>query len=194
MLSKKEIVYRDILERWLEGHQTRFTQLELSKKFSISLSTVSNALSPLRAMGAIDVRARHFELVDAKKTMLYWATIRGLGKDTAYSTRYEAPPGEIERLMPAGVSFTAFSAYRFMYKDAPADYSEVYAYADTAALDEARRRFPPAAGPPNVFVLKADPFIRKGVVSAPQAFVDLWNLRTWYARDFADALERRMFG
>jgi DNA-binding transcriptional ArsR family regulator len=192
MLQKKEIVYRDILERFFERRQTRFTQLELSKKFSISLSTVSNALAPLRSLGAVEVRPRYFELVDAKKMLLYWATTRRLDRDVVYSTRYEAPPGEMEKLMPSGVSFTAFSAYRFLFKEAPADYGEVYVYAGDAVLKELKRRFPASGGPPNVFVLEADPYICKDTVSIPQLFVDLWNLRSWYAKEFVNALELRL--
>lgn len=191
MLQKKEWVYRELLDSYFEKHRTDFTQLELSRKFSISLSTVNNAISPLRSMGAIDVKARKFSLVDAKKMLFYWATVRSPEKDIVYSTRYEAPVQEIEKLMPSSSSFTAFSAYRLIYREAPADYSGVYLY--SREIDEIKARFPPQKGPANIFVLEAGPFIRKNAVSPSQIFADLWNIRSWYAKEFLDALERRLF-
>ncbi len=193
MLRKKEVVYRNILERYFKGHETRFTQLELSRRFGFSLSTVSNALAPLRSMGAITVKHNGFELSDPKKALLYFATVRSLEKDIIYSTRLEAPPREIERLVPSGAVFTAYSAFRLIYKDAPADYSEVYIYLPGSGLGEAKKRFPPSSRPPNIFVLEADPFIGKNAVSAPHLFADLWNIRSWYAKEFLEALEMRLF-
>jgi len=194
MIQKKEWIYREILERFFERKESRFTQLELSKRFSISLSTVSNALAPLRSMGAIEVKQRSFVLTDAKKLILHWATVRSLERDIAYRTRMDASPAEIEKLMPSGAVFTAFSAFRLRYHEAPADYSEVYIYADRGTLEEIKRRFPPADGPPNIVVLESDPFLPKGMVSEPQLFTDLWNIKSWYARDFLGSLERRLFG
>ena len=193
MIKKKEWIYRDILERFTERKESRFTQLELSKKFSVSLSTVNNALAPLRSMGAIEVKQRGFVLSDAKKLMLHWATIRSLDKDVVYRTRMDAPPAEIEGMMPAEAVFTACSAFRMRYHEAPSDYSEVYVYADGKTLEEIKRRFPPAGGPPNIIVLASDPHLAKGMVSEPQLFADLWNIKNWYAKDFLASLERRLF-
>jgi predicted transcriptional regulator len=193
MLQKKLIVYRHLLEAYLEKHEDSFTQSGISKKFSISLSTVNNALSPLRSMGIISVKARSFDLTDPKKLMIYFATMRNPDKDIIYATRFEAPVSQIEKLMPSSVVFSAYSAFRFLYGNVPADYSEVYAYLPKNELPEVKRRFPPASGPSNVFFLEADPFIRKGAVSPPQLFADLWNLRSWYAKEFLNALEKRLF-
>jgi len=193
MLQKKGIIYRHMLDCYFEDHQTRFTQLEISKRFNLSLSTVSNAISPLRSMGAIIVKKRSFELTDPKKALLYFATIRNLEKDISYSTRFEAPAREIEKLVPSGTVFTAYSAFRIIYQDAPADYSEVYAYLTEEGVAEVKRRFPPKSGPANVIFLQADPFIRKNAVSPSQLFADLWNIRSWYAKEFLDAIEKRLF-
>ena len=194
MLQKKEIIYRHLLDEYLDKRCSSFTQLELSKRFAVSLSTVSNALIPLREMGIIEVKARSFALRDAKKLLLYFATTRNLAKDQLYATRYDAPVMEIEKLVPADAMFGAFSAYRLTFKDSPADYSEVYVYADPDALKEIKKRFPQKAGPPNIIVLEADPFISKGKVSRSQLYVDLWNLKSWYAKEFLDAVEKRLFG
>jgi len=193
MLQKKEMIYRHILERYFQAKEISFTQLELSERFGVSLSTVSNALAPLREMAMIEVKTRGFVLLDAKKLLLFFATVRTMAKDRIYATRFEAPVQEIERLMPSDVVFTAYSAYRLAYNDAAADYSEVYVYATQDTLAEIKKRFPPRDGPQNVIVLEADPFISKGRVSPPQLFADLWNVGSWYAKEFLDALEKRLF-
>ncbi len=193
MLRKKEIIYRHLLGRYFEKRETRFTQLGLSKKFGISLSTVSNALAPLRSIGAVSVLPRSFVIADARKLLLFWATSRRLERDVLYRTRYDGPVAEAEKSMPPETVFTAYTAYRMLYGDVPADYSEVYAYARMEDLGALKRRFPPKDGPPNVIILEADPFLEKGVVSPPQMFADLWNIRSWYAKEFVDALEKRLF-
>lgn len=191
-MLNKEIIYREILTQFLENKQTVFTQLALSKKFKFSLSTVNNALKPLVAIGAVHVKTRGFELSDAKKLLLYWATVRNLEKDILYSTRIELPVTELEKLVPSNAGFTAYSAYRLKFKDAPADYSELYFYVPENELGEVKRRFPKNKGPANVIVLKSDKFLKKGIAPLPQVFVDLWNLKTWYAKDFVNALEERL--
>ena len=194
MLQKREIVYRHLLERYFGKRETRFTQLGLSKKFSISLSTVSNALAPLRSIGAVSVLPRSFVIADAHKLLVFWATSRRLERDIIYMTRYDGPVTEVEKSMPSETVFTAYSAYRMLYGDAPADYSEVYAYARRESIGGLRRRFPKNDGPPNIIILEADPFLSKDIVSPPQMFADLWNIRSWYAKEFVDALEKRLFG
>ena len=194
MLKKKEVLYRYILTEALERRQLSFTQLSLSKMFGFSLSTVSNALKPLEAIGAIEKRARSFNILDIRKTLTFWATSRNLARDIIYKTRCDLPVQKIEGRMPAEVVFTAYSGYRFLYKDAPADYSEVYVYADKKTLEEIVQRFPQQKGPLNIYVLEKDPFMPAGnIAPLPQIYVDLWNLKEWYSRDYLDALERRLF-
>lgn len=193
MLKKKEVIYREILTLALEKKQLRFTQLALSRKFGFSLSTISNALAPLERIGAVEKHPRSFAIVDIKKAMTYWASERNLKRDILYSTRADMPVQKIEGSMPAGVIFTAYSAYRLKYDDAPADYGEVYVYADKDTLEEIKERFPQTKGPPNIVVLEKDDHMKdQGLAPAPQIFVDLWNIREWYAKDYLDALSRRI--
>lgn len=194
MIKKKEAVYRYILSEAIERKQFSFTQLSLSKTFGISLSTVSNALKPLEQIGAIEKRARSFNIIDVRKALSFWATARNITKDIVYSARSDLPVQKIEAGMPAEAVFTAYSGYRFLYNEAPADYGEIYAYADKKTLEEIKERFPETKGPPNIFVLEKDGFMLGGnIAPIPQIYVDLWNLREWYARDYLDALERRLF-
>jgi hypothetical protein len=101
---------------------------------------------------------------------------------------------KIEGSMPSGAIFTAFSGYRLLFKEAPADYSEVYVYADEKALKEIKERFPAKPGPPNIVVLAKDAYLERGpIVPVSQIYADLWNIKEWYAKEYLDALERRLF-
>lgn len=190
-MLKKEILYREILTEAVESKTLSFTQLALSRKFGFSLSTVNNALKPLEQVGAIEKKGRSFLLVDVQKALTLWATARNLARDIRYSTRAEMPVQKIEGSMPPGAVFTAYSGYRLLFDEAPADYGEVYVYADE--LDEIKQRFPEKKGPSNIFVLEKDAFLLEKIAPKAQIYVDLWNLKEWYAKDFLNALERRLF-
>jgi hypothetical protein len=101
---------------------------------------------------------------------------------------------EIEKGVPSIAVFTCYSGYKFRYGDVPADYSEVYFYLPKDDIEEAKERFPKRKGPTNVFVLKLERLLEvdEGMVLPPQLYVDLWNLRTWYAKDFLSTLEERL--
>ncbi len=193
-MLKKEIIYGEVLNRFVKDKEVNFKQLALSKKFGFSLSTVNNAIRTLVGLGAIETEPRGFKLFDAKKALLYWATIRHLEKDIAYATRNEKGVTEIEKEVPSTAIFTCYSGYKFRYGEVPADYSEVYFYLPEEDIDEARKRFPERKGPANVFVLKLNKMmqVQEGVVMPPQLYIDLWNMRTWYAKDFLSALEARL--
>lgn len=192
-MKKSELVYREILQSVLEKKKAEFTQLELARTLKISLSTVNNALQPLRSIGAIKVKRRGFELVNAKKILYYWASARSLEKDIIYKTRVDMTVSEIEKTMPPQIVFAAYTAYKFRFNDTPADYSEVYVYCSDADLKEIAKRFPQNEKPnPNLFVLRKD-FTDKEMPRA-HIFVDLWNLKEWYARDFLKALEGKLSG
>lgn len=192
-MLKKEIIYREILTKKIEEKQTKFKQLSLSKKFKFSLSTVHNAIKPLAMMGAIDIKSRGFTLIDTKKALLYWATIRRLEKDITYKTRTEKSIIETEKNVPPTAIFTGYTGYKFLFKETPADYSETYFYLPKDDMEEVKLRYPPKKGPANLYVLTADKWLKEHQIApTPQLFVDLWNMRTWYAGDFVNALEERI--
>ena len=186
-MRKIEFVYREILFNAIEKEQKNLTQSYLAKALGISLSTVNLALKPLARMNAIRIKKMGFEIIDVKKILYYWASIRNIEKDIVYQTRVEEPVAAIEKQMPDDIVFSAFSAYKFKFKDVPADYSEVYVYGS----EEMKKRFKPNNKIPNLFVLRKDNQIEKYGKTATIAniFVDLWNLKQWYARDFLKALE-----
>lgn len=187
-----EIIYREIMYNAIEGKKRELTQAELSRKLSASLSTVNLALQNLKNMGAVEIHARNFHVIDVKKILYYWASIRNLNKDIIYSTRIEQSVREIEKSMPDNVVFSAYSAYKFIYNDVPADYSEVYVYGDY----ELKKRFPENKGVPNLFVLKKDKGLEQygNTTTIANTFVDLWNLKEWYAKEFVKAIEGKLDG
>jgi len=191
-MQKREFLYREILFQVFENNLRVFTQSSLSSKLGISLSNTNHALKPLKRMGAIEVNPRNFVVVNPKKVLFYWASIRNLERDMLFSGRVDLPVREIEKSMPDSVVFGAFSAFWFRFGSAPADYSEVYVYGSNA--EELKKRFILNAKNPNLFVLKKDPLMgRYGKISTiAQTFVDLWNLSQWYAKDFLRELEGRI--
>ena len=184
-MKKIELVYGYILEQALEKKRRSMTQAEIAKALGISLSTVNAAINHLKKMNAVRVKLRSFDIVDARKILLYWASIRNIEKDIIYSTRVDAPVGEIEKRMPPGAVYAAYSAYKIKFRDAPADYSEVYVYGDPEAV---KKRFPPSKNKPNLFVMA--PGVQK--ITIANIFVDLWNMKEWYAKDFLVAMEAKL--
>lgn len=186
-MKKGELVYNEILYNYYELNNRKLTQVYLSRELEISLSTVHNALKPLKEMNVIRTNPMNFIVLDPYKMLLFWATRRRLAGDIFYETRFEGSVSEIENLMPDEVIFAAFSAFKFRFKDIPADYSEIYVYAEK----KWNKRFPERGGPPNVIFLNKERILEKygKITTIAQTFVDLWNINTWYAQEFVKKLE-----
>ncbi len=193
-MKKIEQIYNEILWQALEQKTRKFTQLGLARTLSVSLSTINYALNPLREMGALEVKKRYFVILDVERILYYWASRRNLSKDIIYQTRVEKPVRVIETEMPAGVIFGAYSAYKYRFHDVPADYSEVYVYADGEGLREIQQRFPPNNKTPNLFVLlkNARMVYYGNFTPLAQTFTDLWNIKEWYASDFLTMLKKKI--
>lgn len=192
-MKKIEQIFREILFQAMENKKMALTQSELARTLEISLSTVNLAVQKLAGIGAVIVELRKFRIIDIRKVLYYWASVRNLQKDIAYSTRVEMSVHEIEKNLP-NVLYACFLAYKFNFKDVPADYSEVYIYAFDDELAEIKRRFPENRGIPNLIVLKADNSMKRysKTISLGQVYVDLWNLKQWYAKDFLDSFEGQL--
>lgn len=180
------------MDQVLGKKETQFTQKELASRFEVSLSTIFNALAVPRRIGAVHVGGRSFYIRDPEKMLYLWATQRNLRRDIVYATHVDLPVFDLEAAQPADIVFAAFSAYRFLYQDLPADYDKVYVY--TNSLDSVKKRFPAASGYPNFFVLKMDQELtRYGTITPPvQIFVDIWNLPEWYTKDFLSSLRLKL--
>ena len=191
-MKKTEQVFREILYQAIEKNNPCLKQSGLSKKLKFSLSTINLAVKKLERMNAIKIKKMEFRITDVKKILYLWASTRNLEKDIIYQTRAEMPVQEIEKNLP-NITYAAYSAYKFRFKDVPADYSEVYVYADEKEAEEIKKRFPPNGKNPNLFVLKQEgigEYPKTGTIA--NVFVDLWNLKQWYASDFLKALEQRI--
>ena len=174
----------------MENNRNNLTQSHLAKALNVSLSVINIALKPLKQMNAIRINQRSFDVIDKRKILYYWASTRNIEKDIIYKTRAEKAVSKIESEMPNDAVYAGYSAYKFKFKDVPADYSEVYAYSDNA--EEIKKRFPENKKNPNIFVLKKDRNMKK--ITIAQIFVDLWNLKEWYAKDFLKSMEEKTNG
>lgn len=192
-MTKKEVIWREILFQAIENKKTGFTQKELAQKYGFSLSTVFNALKTPRSVNAIEGK-RGFRIRDIEKFLHLWATFRNLKKDIIYQTNVQKSVREIEAEMPPSVIFGAYSAFLKKYKEAPADYDKVYVYIEEENLKEVKKRFPFQKGYQNLIILKVDPWLKNFAQLTPdcQTFVDLWNLPEWYAKDFLNALKEKI--
>jgi len=190
-MKKIEQVYKEILYQTIEKKNHVLTQLELSKKFGFSLSTINLALKKLEKINAVKIEKMNFRVIDFMKVLYLWASERDLEKDIIYKTRAEMPLKEIERNMP-DVTFAIYTAYKFKFKDVPADYSEVYVYATEKEAEEIKKRFTENNKHPNLFVLKKEKIDYGKTDTIGQIFVDLWNIKEWYASDFLKELENKL--
>lgn len=186
-MKSSELVYREILYQAMEKKNRVLSQAQIARALSCSLSIVNRAVKNLERMGAVEITTRNLHVLDIRKILLHWASVRNLQKDIVYSTRVEKPAAEIEKLMPDDILFGAYSAYKLVFDDVPADYSEVYVYGE----ESLKKRFSPVRGPPNLFVLKKDRLLEKygKKTTLANTFVDLWNLREWYAKEFVKSFE-----
>ncbi len=193
-MIKKEIIWREILHQAFDNKKLEFTQKELAKKFNFSLSTVFHALKVLRQTGAIKVTGRGFEVRDMEKFLYLWATYRNLDKEIIYQTNVPLSLKEIESSVPDFAIFACYSAYSKKYNEEPADYDNIYIYADLKELEEIKKRFPFKKGYVNLTVLKKDPYLSSfgNITPDVQTFVDLWNLKDWYAKEFLNALKDKL--
>lgn len=191
-MKQLEIVYRELLYQAIEKKNRKLTQLELSKKLGISLSIVNKAIKNLANIGSVEIHLKNFHVIDIKKILYYWASVRNLQKDIIYKTRVELPITEIEKSMPNDIVFAAYSAYKFKFKDVPADYSEIYIYGD----ESLKKRFKENKDVPNLFVLKKDNYIENygKITTTASIFVELWNLKEWYAKEFLGSMEEHLNG
>ncbi len=193
LMKKAEQVYREILHQSMEKNNKVLKQSELSKKLGFSLSTINLAVKKLERMSAVRIGKMNLKVIDIKKILYLWASMRNLEKDIIYQTRAEMPVREIEKNLP-DTTYAAYTAYKLKFKDTPADYSEVYVYASEQELEEIKKRFPQSQNAPNLYVLKKDQNMKlyQKTGTAAQIFVDLWNIKEWYARDFLKALEEKI--
>lgn len=191
-MKKIEIIWRELLNSVLENKVRRFEQKALAQKFGFSTSTVFQALKIPRQMGAVRVTGRYFILEDPEKLLYHWASARNIESDILTSLKVNEPILEIEAKMPPEVIFGAYSAARMTLTTPPADYDKIYIYSND--IEKIKERFEIKKGNANLFVLKSDEFLSNyGQATAlAQTFVDLWNLKDWYAKEYVKAIKEKI--
>lgn len=191
-MKKIEIIWREILEQ--ADKTSVFEQKQLASKYNFSTSTVFASLASLRHLGAVSVTGRNFRVTNLKKLLLFWATHRNLSQDIVYQTHIKASVLEIEGLVDDETIYGCYSAARFHLKAAPSEYDKVFVYSTNP--ESLRKRFPRSSQLPNFFVLKADPFLATygRITPVSQTYVDLFNLKDWYADEFLKTLAEKYYG
>lgn len=194
-MKKIETVWCQLLYDLLEKGEARFQQQLLAKKLALSLSTVNHALKNLRQMGAVNIGGRGGQVADYEKILMHWANHRRLNQDIVWRQKLAGPVLEIEGLLPPGSILGAYSAVRHWFGEAPADYSTVYVYHREPQV--VMERFAGQAGRETELVclkLPAKIPLRKETTSLAHAFVDLWGLTDWMAKDFIDRIREEING
>lgn len=191
-MKKIEIIWRELLNSVLENKVRRFEQKALSQKFGFSTSTVFQALKVPRQMGVVRVTGRYFVLEDPEKLLYHWASTRNIESDILASLKVSEPILEIEAKMPPEVIFGAYSAARMTLTTPPADYDKIYIYSND--IEKIKERFEIKKGNANLFVLKSDEFLSNygQATTLAQTFVDLWNLKDWYAKEYVKAIKEKI--
>lgn len=196
-MKKIETIWHEILQAALHKGIFKHTQQEIAEKLGFSLSTVNHALKVPTQIGATRKESKFFVLEDFKKLLYYWSSVRNLARDVMYTTYVDVPVLEIEGRAIPGSVYAGYSAARHILGEPPADYDAVYFYLTPAQLVQFQERFPVnQKTAPNVFVLRRPEkfaFTPEGTTLV-QSFVDVWNLKDWYAKDFLHALEAKIDG
>lgn len=192
MLSRVEIVWRHLLVAALDEDNRRTSLSELSRQLGLPASTIHQALERPRAIGAIRGGHGGLRVLDPRRLQLLWAARRDLAGDIVYTTRVHLPIRDIEARLPTAAIPTAYTAFvRHLGVNLVADYDQVVVY---GSGDDLRRRFPVRKGQPNLIVLEPDPLLSRYGSVAPrcQVYADLFNLPSWQAPRFLQALDREL--
>lgn len=192
-MRKIDRILREVLHGFYSKGERFFSQAGLAATCGLSLGTVNPVVARLEQIGAAERKPQGFRLIDPKRALLYWAATRDLPKDIVYTTFVPSGVEEIEAGLPRGSVLTAYSGFRASIGPAPADYGEVFVYADAG---EVQRAFAPTKrGRRNLFVLSPDEHLARmsggGVAPPVQIYVDLWQLGAGAGR-FVEALEREL--
>ena len=199
-MFKEEAVIREILCEVLYGNNA-IEQKRISQLLRVSIGLVNKTVTKLERMGAVFKTGRSYSVTSFKKVLMLWASLRNLQRDLIYSTRVGGSVREIERSLPDGSILSAYTAFNYLFNEVPADYSEVWTYVPEDILAEVKERFPSNNLPGNLYVLKTNTLLlenskrySKGInmVSVPQLYVDLWNIPSWYSKEYIALLERKI--
>jgi len=186
------MVWRHLLVAAFDQGIRRSSLTQLSAELDLPVSTIHKALERPRAIGAVRGSASGLRVLDPKRLLLLWAAQRDLNGDIVYATKGPMAVSEIEARLPSSVIPTAYTAFvQHEGRNLIADYEQVVVYGDG---NEVRGRFPPRRGEANLLVLEPDPLLGRYGKAAPrcQVYTDLFNLPTWQAQRFLEAMNREL--
>ena len=198
-MLKQEAVIREILCQFLYNNDI-IDQQQISQSLNVSIGLVNKVISRLQGMGAVSKTGRRYSVTSFRKILMFWASLRNLQRDVLFSTRVLGSVREIERDLPDGSLLTAYTAFNYRFNEAPADYSEIWVYVQDEVILEFKNRFPLNTLPSNLFILKGDKLLEENskryssglnIVSIPQLYVDLWNIPSWYSKEYVILLEKK---
>lgn len=194
-MKKIETIWHHLLYQAIEKREFRHTQAGLAELYGFSTSTANLALVKPTAIGAIRKSGKFFVVADVLKLLYLWATVRNLDKDMLYSTHSPLPIRELEGLAPPGTLYGGYSAASQILGEPPADYNVLHLYLEKVDLGIAKTRYPKInTGPSQVIIYHRPLFLPASLhtTTLPHTFVDIWNMRDWYARDFTSSLEDKI--
>ena len=199
-MLKQEAVIREILCQFLYNNDI-IDQQQISQSLNVSIGLVNKVISRLQGMGAVSKTGRRYSVTSFRKILMFWASLRNSQRDILFSTRVLGSVREIERDLPDGSILTAYTAFNYRFNEAPADYSEIWVYVQDKMIFEFKNRFPFNTLPSNLFILKGDKLLEENskryssglnIVSIPQLYVDLWNIPSWYSKEYVTLLEKKI--
>jgi len=195
-MKKIETIWHYLLYQAIEQKEFRHTQAGLAQLFHFSTSTVNLALVKPTAIGAVRKSGKFFVVSDVLKLLYLSATIRNLDKDVLYRTHSTLSLPELEGLAPPNTIYGGYSAAKLILGEPPSDYSTLYLYTNPPDLPTIKSRYPTSKlGSSQIVILKKPLYLPTlNRTSLPHTFVDIWNLRDWYARDFTSSLEVKIHG
>jgi len=189
-MSRKNIVFREILYRVFELGESYMTQKSIAETCKVSLDTINKVVRTLNKFCGVEKKPMGFRVINVQKVLTYWACTRDLYKDVCFATYTSNPVKRVESEMPVGTIFTAFSGYARKVGQT-SSYTEVYVYGDPLEIE---RKFPKReTRKPNLIVLERDHHIERmskdGVAPLAQIYVDLWQVGSQEAEKFLLDLE-----
>jgi hypothetical protein len=199
-MKNSEIIIRELLYSSIEERVLNFQQKQLSSKFNLAIGTIHNILKPLRNINAIEVGGRGFKIINVKKLLYYWACHRSFEKDVMKKYQIDTGVKYRSAICPSSVIIGGYEHLASSLGYSPADYDVAIWYImDTKEIPEIESRLSPLnpdAKPKNqyynTFILQADSnLFRYKTIPIAQSFVDIFNRKEWYTKDYIKAFEQK---
>lgn len=179
---KFERIYRELLLNSL-SQVSLSHQEEIATHCKVSLGLVNKTVNKLTIANAVEATRTGVRVLSPARLLNLWATERNLTKDIWQAFRLD-PITQAERDLPKDTLLTAFSAWFTTSGRKPAEYDRLYFYVTNKEnfnhwLNFRKQKT--RAINPNIFALFVDDdhliqTSKKGIVCAPQIYVDIYSI------------------